>query len=424
MTDPLPRLLAIVGSGETSPTMSKVHRDLFERLGPPPVPAVILDTPVGFQENADEVSARAVSYFRDSVRREISVASYRQAGADPLEYETMLARLAEARYVFCGPGSPSYALQQWRGTRVPALLAEKLREGGCITFASAAAVTLGPFALPVYEIYKVGQALHWLQGLDLMAELGLRAVVVPHFDNTEGGTHDTRYCYIGERRLSRLEAQLPDDVFVLGVDEHTVCIFDLEARTATVAGLGTLTVRHRESVTRFPAGSVVPIPALAEAAAAPAGARTGQLEPVGAGGEVRAPSSLLAEVDRLERQFREALAAGDAPGSVKAALELEEVLSAWSHDTLQSDHLDRGRGTLRAMLVRLGEAAQEGARPEALVGPFVEALLEQRRRARGERRWEEADAIRKRLVEAGVEVRDTAGGSEWALRSRQSGDGA
>ena len=28
------RLLAIMGSGETTPTMVKVHRQLFERLGP------------------------------------------------------------------------------------------------------------------------------------------------------------------------------------------------------------------------------------------------------------------------------------------------------------------------------------------------------------------------------------------------------
>ena len=41
----VPRLLTIMGSGETSPTMVKVHRQLLGRLGPPPVPAVLLDTP-------------------------------------------------------------------------------------------------------------------------------------------------------------------------------------------------------------------------------------------------------------------------------------------------------------------------------------------------------------------------------------------
>ena len=29
--------------------------------------------------------------------------------------------------------------------------------------------------------------------------------VIPHYDNNEGGTHDTRFCYLGERRLSMME---------------------------------------------------------------------------------------------------------------------------------------------------------------------------------------------------------------------------
>src|SRR5207249_473680 len=153
----LPRLLAVMGSGETSPTMVKTHRALFDRLGPAPVPAVVLDTPFGFQENADELAAKAVEYFRESVGRELGVASLRDAAvADAVEVETMHARVREARYVFAGPGSPSYALRQWQRTRVPQLLADKLREGGAIVFASAAALTLGRVTVPVYEIYKVG----------------------------------------------------------------------------------------------------------------------------------------------------------------------------------------------------------------------------------------------------------------------------
>src|SRR5215207_5764041 len=139
---PMARLLVIMGSGETSPTMSKVHRDLLARVGSGS--AVMLDTPFGFQENADDIAAKALAYFKESVQRELMVASFRAAeGADPLAYETMLARLREASYVFAGPGSPSYALAQWAASQVPAVLAQKLRAGGCVTFASAAACTLG-----------------------------------------------------------------------------------------------------------------------------------------------------------------------------------------------------------------------------------------------------------------------------------------
>ncbi|MES4792849.1 MAG: hypothetical protein C4321_07520, partial [Chloroflexota bacterium] len=213
------RIVAVMGSGETSPTMVKLHRELMDRVGPP---AVVLDTPFGFQENVEELTAKAVTYFRESVGRPIGVASWRAAAtASTLETETMLARLREANYVFAGPGSPSYALRNWRAAPVREVLAEKLSRHGAVVFASAAALTLGRFTIPVYEIYKVGEDPHWLEGLDLLGLVGLVVAVVPHFDNAEGGTHDTRYCYMGERRLRMLEAQLPREAFVLGSDEHT-----------------------------------------------------------------------------------------------------------------------------------------------------------------------------------------------------------
>ena len=409
------RLLVIMGSGETSPTMSKVHRDLLGRAGPGP--PVMLDTPFGFQENADDISAKALAYFKESVQRELTVASFRAAeGVDPLAYETMLARLREASYVFAGPGSPSYAVAQWSGSQVPGILAQKLRTGGCVTFASAAACTLGPYALPVYEIYKVGDRVRWLKGLNLTGEVGLPAVIVPHFNNAEGGNHDTRYCYMGERRLSMLEAMLPPDVFILGVDEHTACIFDLDARTATVAGLGSVTVRRQGQMSAVVTGTTLPIAELA--AAAPGDLHVG-MPPVSPPTAAAAGGAdpLIADIDRFGLAFDSAMSAGDALAAVKLTLELDDLLHDWSRDTAQSDLLGRGRAVVRSMIVRLGEAAETGVRdPRLLVGPFVEALLDARRQARADGRWADADTLRDRLVAAGVEVRDTAGGTEWQVR--------
>jgi hypothetical protein len=112
-------LLAIMGSGETSPTMVKTHRALLDRLGPPPVPAVLLDTPFGFQENADELTSKAVEYFAQSVGQAIGVAAYRSADDDALSIEQALNRVRDARYVFSGPGSPTYALRNGRARPSP-----------------------------------------------------------------------------------------------------------------------------------------------------------------------------------------------------------------------------------------------------------------------------------------------------------------
>ena len=46
-----------------------------------------------------------------------------------------------------------------------------------------------------FEIYKAGFSPEWQLGLDLFRQLsGVPAVVIPHYDNAEGGHHDTRLC--------------------------------------------------------------------------------------------------------------------------------------------------------------------------------------------------------------------------------------
>src|SRR5205823_9273434 len=82
-------LLVIMGSGETAPTMIKPHREIFTRVGD--APAVLLDTPYGFQENADEISTRAVGYFSASVGRAIDVLSWRTPPPTGLHRERALA---------------------------------------------------------------------------------------------------------------------------------------------------------------------------------------------------------------------------------------------------------------------------------------------------------------------------------------------
>jgi hypothetical protein len=424
----LPRILTIMGSGETTPTMARVHRNLIDRLGERPVPAVVLDTPYGFQENAADITARSVDYFKTTVGAPFAVASFLSADADALTRETALVRIRDARMVFTGPGSPSYALRQWAGSEIPRLLADKLARGGAVTMASAAALTLGRYTIPVYEIYKVGEAPRWLDGLDLLTPLGLPVAVVPHYDNAEGGNHDTRFCYLGERRLRMLESELPAEVFVLGVDGHTALVLDLDAGTGSVLGLGSVTVRKDGRSTVFPAGSEMTIPDLVAAAqgasgSASIGAATAPDAGAtsGSGITAAAASGLLRdEVARLESVFDTSLEECDAPAAVRAILALEETIQAWSHDTDQSDALATARAALRSAIVCLGELAAQGtADPVELLRPFVEALLAERIRARDARDWAAADAIRDRLVAAGVELHDAPDGTTWELRPAQ-----
>ena len=423
------RLLAIMGSGETAPTMIKPHRSLFEQLGPPPVPAVLLDTPYGFQNNADDISAKAVDYFSASVGRTVEVARLRRRSDDPVSRASALAKVAAARWVFAGPGSPSFALRQWRETEIPELLTEKLGHDGCVVFASAAALTLGRYTVPVYEIYKVGADPEWLEGLGLVDFLGPEVAVIPHYDNAEGGHHDTRFCYLGETRLALLEEQMGPDGWVLGVDEHTACIFDLDTATASVVGNGVVTVRCEGKSVTVESGRVLAIDELvglastAGAAIVPAGASAGASVTSGDAGRAysapAAPTALHSEIRRLETEFDSAVSALDVDGAVRAMLELDDTLVAWSGDTTQSDAGARGRAALRRMMARLGDLARTGARdPREVVGGFVEALLAERAAARADRRYADADRVRDSLIGCGVEVRDTPEGTVWELPGR------
>ncbi len=401
--------------------MVKPHRAILDRAGDGP--AVLVDTPYGFQENASDISARAVSYFKVSVGRRVDVMSWRTAPPDGIAREQSLAALRAAAWVFAGPGSPTYALRQWRGTPVPELLSGKLARGGVVVFASAAALTVGSHTVPVYEIYKAGLDPYWDRGLDLVKEAtGLPVVVIPHYNNAEGGHHDTRYCYLGERRLSGLEQDLPDGSFILGVDEHTACVLDLDARTAEVVGNSTVTVRRKGVSTVIPAPAMLPFDELAamaygarsEGLPAPEAVRHAVTD------EARndvVPTSLRAAADRIESAFAIACQARDVAGCVAAILDLEATLAEWSADTLASDDGDYARGLLRSMIVRFGDLASAGAAdPRDGVAPYVEALLTVRRRAREHGDYATSDMIREKLVAAGVEVRDTADGTDWDLR--------
>jgi cyanophycinase-like exopeptidase len=412
-SDRQPRLIALFGSGETSPVMTSVHQDLIARVTRPALNAILVDTPFGFQENADEMADRIIAYFREHVGSEITLASFRHSGrATALEVERFLSRIDGANFVFSGPGSPTYALRHWRDHGVRDRLVEKVTRGGCLAFASAAAIGLGAYALPVYEIYKVGDDPSWTEGLDVLGQIGIRCAVIPHYNNREGGTHDTRFCYMGEPRLRLLESMLPDDVLILGIDEYTACIIDVEAQTATVRGPGGVTVRRRRVERRWER-TTFPLSDLqhADQPPTPTLPRNGE-------GRTGEDAPMLEETRAWGASGRDAIARRDVDGLVGAILEMESVLHEWSADA--SDERDRGRAEMRQLIVRLGEMVRGGARVDLReqLEPLVDVLLSLRGEARREQRFHEADRLREILAQCGVEVEDTPTGTGWSLAHR------
>jgi cyanophycinase-like exopeptidase len=413
-----PTLLVIMGSGETTPSLANTHRQIFDRLGPGD--RVMLDTPYGFQENADIITQKAIEYFSLATAQQLQVASLRRMqNCPPLELEKAVAQIRRANWIFAGPGSPSYVLNQWRDSPLINCFAEKLRCGGGLVFASAAACVLGTRCLPVYEIYKVGQDPHWLPGLNLLKELGLTAAILPHFNNTSGSNHDTRYCFMGKRHLETLEEMLEPDEFIIGVDEHTALLIDLQRKLVSVEGKGCVTIRQRGQQSQLWPGGWHAIELLHPQTInrSASDERVTVAETAEQTQQALSTVPLLEDTRRLEKEFRRCIENRQANGALSCLLELEQTLLEWSQDT---DHLSQSaaRSVFRSLLVDFGEAAQQGLQdPSKVLSPFVNPLMELRQRARVNRDWATADWLRTKLVEAGLEIHDTPEGAQWELRT-------
>jgi hypothetical protein len=227
-----------------------------------------------------------------------------------------------------------------------------------------------------------------------------------------------------------LEATLPEDAFVLGVDSHTALVLDLATGTATVSGLGGVTVRVAGRNAFFASGREVPIVALGEAARELAAGLAVDVDGEFGGGHLGTPGGHAApaaapirdSMAELEGSFIEAVGRGDIRTAVGALLDLDSAISARVRHGEDSPDLDNADATFRSLIARLGERAEIGTRdPRLTVEPFVATLLELRARARAARDWATADLVRDRLAAAGVEVRDGPEGSTWVLAEPTEG---
>ncbi len=381
-------MLVIIGSGETSPTMVETHRRTLPRHG-----TVLLDTPYAFQENATEVTEKSVRYFARNAGRTVRPVPW----TDPPD--RALAAVRSAQAVFAGPGSPTYALRRWAGSDLTGALRHMLRAGGTVSFASAAAATIGRYTVPVYEIYKCGAEPRWVDGLDLLSELtGVPTSVVPHFDNAEGGTHDTRFCYLGARRLSAMLAELPRDAVTIGVDEHTALV--LAGGTATVLGKGVVTVLGSLGRRVFGVGDSVTVADLVACGGTPA-----DLPPFDHA--AASPDTVASLASTAAVRFDEALAAREVGAAVDIALDLERTLREWAADTNLDDDVEHASDVLRRMIVRLGANARQGmVEQPVLLARLVDGIQAVRASARAAHDYRTADGIRTVLRQAGVEVQD------------------
>jgi hypothetical protein len=248
---PMPGLIVLFGSGETSSSGQKVFNFVFQSLSSSPRVA-LLETPAGFELNSARVIDRVKTFLLHHLQNydpEITVIPARKRGTNySPDDPAIVYPLLEADLIFMGPGSPSYAIRQLRDSLAWYYMLARHRLGAAIVLASAATIAVGAYSLPVYEIYKVGEDLHWKKGLDLFALYGMPLVFIPHWNNNEGGSElDTSRCFMGKERFAELMQTLPSELTVIGIDEHTALVIDPQKRECHVLGAGGVTLLHPPS---------------------------------------------------------------------------------------------------------------------------------------------------------------------------------
>jgi cyanophycinase-like exopeptidase len=405
-----PGTITLIGSGEMAESMAKTHRLLMARLNEP-IRAVFVDTPAGFEVNIDEISAKAVDYFRQHFATSLAVASYKYASeATPADTEDAAHKLLHANYIFAGPGSPTYAVRNWRATPVWQTIARQLQEGAQLVLASAAAIAISRFALPVYEIYKAGEDPNWRAGLDLLAPYGLNLAIIPHWNNAEGGKYDTRFCFMGERRFAALERALPADATVLGIDEYTACILDLTEHRALVVGAGTVTIRRQGREQIFQAESSFALDEL----------RTGTRAPVPPATELQAApdveqalQTLNDHLARARRTFETADPARSMTDASRSLYELAQALDSAQDAGVNGGATERARETMGELALGLAQRTTEEDRRPGNIAPLVELLINLRAQLRAAKQFALADHIREELTQLGITLEDTPSGTHW-----------
>ncbi len=245
----------LLGSGETMPTSGKTHEFVAKRL-PANGRITILETPSGFEPNSNLVVGKIKTYLEKRLQNyelDVQLVPARKKGT-PLSPDNpeIVEPVYLADEILLGPGSPTYCARQLKDSLALDIIKARHRLGASLFLSSSAVLAFSAQTMPVYEIYKVGEDLHWKPGLDFMRDYGLPLIVIPHWNNNDGGSElDTSHCYLGKDRFNRLRKMIDPKIKILGIDEHTSLILDFAAGQCYVKGNGGVTLLDQDKANYF-----------------------------------------------------------------------------------------------------------------------------------------------------------------------------
>ena len=211
--------------------------------------------------------------------------------------------------------------------------------------------------MPVYEIYKVGLEPYWEKGLKILEIFNLNCTIIPHFNNKEGGTHDTSYSYVGKRRMQTLlENEFTN---IIGIDEHTALLIDGEDNSFEVEGIGKVTIINHKEEKAFEKGEVY-------------------------------------NLDELKKLL---------------PLSKDNVLSNKKSETKLDDISD-----LNEQIAKLKLQIKNEKNYSEIFNTLVEDLISLRNQLRDNKKFEESDNIRNLLEKLNIVIEDDKESSNWSFK--------
>ncbi len=251
--------IAFLGSGETSLAGGRIFESLARQISDP-LRIAVMETTAGFELNSFQVAGKVGEFLKarlQNYKPTIDIIPARKQGTEfSPDNPEILKPLLQANMIFMGPGSPSYAVRQLRGTLAWDIIRARHRLGATLIFASAATISVGAWVLPVYEIYKAGEDIHTNPGLNLFADFGMSVSFVPHWNNAEGGIDlDTSRCFVGIERFDQWRKLLPPENILVGLDEHSGIIVDFDNLSCEVSGVSSVSVLKQNSMEMYPSGA-------------------------------------------------------------------------------------------------------------------------------------------------------------------------
>ncbi|MCI0551582.1 MAG: cysteinyl-tRNA synthetase [Anaerolineae bacterium] len=260
--------IAFLGSGETSLAGGRIFESLARFISDP-LRIALMETPAGFELNSAQVAGRVGDFFQTRLQNfkpviDLIPARKRDSAFSPDDPE-IIKPLLYSNMIFMGPGSPTYAIRHLKDTLAWDVIRARHRLGATLVFASAATISIGAHSLPVYEIYKVGQDVHVVDGLNLFKDFGVHLSFIPHWNNAEGGVDlDTSRCFVGMDRFTEWCNLVPSENTTLGLDEHTGIIMDFESGTCEVSGVSSVSLVRECDPEIYSSGSKFPLNELGE----------------------------------------------------------------------------------------------------------------------------------------------------------------